>query len=717
MKNAFFTFSFNYMTSGPFYSRVIVLGLYLLLQHSLYAQQYEDIRMDRGEASIELFPELKTVQGSITYSLSVLRKVDSVYIDAQQMQIDSVILDNQRHAFEYDSTRVIVRSNFQPGESHKATFYYTAKPKQALYFIDWDVPGGTPQIWTQGQGKYTSHWLPSFDDMRQKTVFDISVRFDSAYEVVANGILQSKEKISDGKTEWRYTMQKPMSSYLVALAAGPFWHAKQISESKVPLLQYYLPQDSLNVEPTYRHSLQLFNFLEKEIGVPFPWQVYKQIPVKDFLYAGMENTTLTLFSDRFVVDSVGFTDRNYINVNAHELAHQWFGNLVTETEGTHHWLQEGFATYYALLAEKQIFGDDYFYFKLYESAEQLEAVNRREASTSLLDPKASSLTFYQRGAWVLFALREKIGDKAFREVIRTYLKKYQHKNVTTDDFFGVVKEITGEETDTFQKKWLIQPNFPSASALALLEKVPFIKKYLTLAKERTQPLAGKREALLEHLDFPVNSYLSQEVIYQLQNEVTVRVFDVYKKAFDTNDVLTRQAIALTVAQIPSELRKEFESLLDDPSYVTQEAALYHLWSSFPQYQKKYLDKMKTRTGFSDRNIRMLWMALALNTSNYLKDKEEVLRELIGFTSPKFAYGTRENAFNYLNNLGVWTDSGLRNLADACVHHNWRFRSASRKILDTLLKKNTYQKKYVVLYKQLRPNVQRYLRDKITPKNE
>src|SRR5690606_27719789 len=147
----------------------------------------------------------------------------------------------------------------------------------------------------------------------------------------------------------------------------------------------------------------------------FRSQEYKQVGVQDFLYAGMENTTLTIFSDSYMVDSIAQKDQSYFNVNAHELAHHWFGNMVTETESTHHWLQEGFATYYALLAAKEIIGDDHFYLELYKSAMDLEA----QAPESLLNPKASSLTFYQRGAWVLVALRETIGDRSFKKTIKT----------------------------------------------------------------------------------------------------------------------------------------------------------------------------------------------------------------------------------------------------------------------------------------------------------
>jgi aminopeptidase N len=125
----------------------------------------------------------------------------------------------------------------------------------------------------------------------------------------------------------------------------------------------------------------------------------------------MENTA-TVFSSRYVVDSTGFEDRNYTNVNAHELAHQWFGDLVTAQSGKHHWLQEGFATYYAALAEREIYGDDYFYSKLYETAQQIKYASRTD-TIPVLNEKASSLSFIKR-AWALFALREAIGDQAFK---------------------------------------------------------------------------------------------------------------------------------------------------------------------------------------------------------------------------------------------------------------------------------------------------------------
>ena len=185
-----------------------------------------------------------------------------------------------------------------------------------MYFVGWENKGRN-QIWTQGQGKYTSNWLPSIDDVNDKIEFDLKFVAPKDYQVLSNGILKSKTD-NIRHVLWEYDMQKPMSSYLVAVAVGKYNKKTNISKSGIPLEYYYYPEDSLKVEPTYRFSKKMFDFLEEEIGFAYPWQNYKQVPVHDFLYSGMENTSLTIFSDDFMVDEIGFNDKNYVNVNAHE---------------------------------------------------------------------------------------------------------------------------------------------------------------------------------------------------------------------------------------------------------------------------------------------------------------------------------------------------------------------------------------------------------------
>jgi Aminopeptidase N len=365
------------------------------------------------------------------------------------------------------------------------------------------------------------------DDMNDKIEFDLTIAAPIGTTVMANGSLKSTIE-KKGLMYWEWDMQHPMSSYLVAFAIGDFDKKTVISTSGIPIELYYDKEDALKVEPTYRYTKEIFDFFESEIGVAYPWQNYKQVPVRDFLYAGMENTTATIFSEAFVVDSIGFNDRNYVNVNVHELAHQWFGNLVTETEGSHHWLHEGFATYYALLAEKDIYGEDYYYWKLYNSAEQLIELSEQGKGESLLNPKASSLTFYEKGAWALHILKELIGEEVFSKAVQNYLQHYQFKNVTTQDFLNEVKAVTNKDISQWEADWLEQSAFKAEQAYLSLIESEFIRNYFEVTALRRIPFSEKIIQLKTALTFP-NDFIGQEAIYQLDGEPISEAIPLYKK--------------------------------------------------------------------------------------------------------------------------------------------------------------------------------------------
>lgn len=627
--------------------------------------------------------DTKSIDGQVWVSFTPLEKVSEVRLDAKNM---SVIDSSDIATVTAEKGHIIMKGTFNANKKYTVQFVYKVTPKQTLYFVN---NNKKDQIWTQGQGKYTSHWLPSIDDMNDKIEFDISVIAPSQYQVVANGKIVDKEQLGTS-TVWSYNMEKPMSSYLVALSIGDYSKTAFTSTSGVPLEFYYYPEDSLKAESTYRYSKQIFDFFEKEIGVPYPWQNYKQIPVKDFLYAGMENTGTTIFSDSFVVDSIGFTDRNYVNVNAHELAHQWFGDLVTETKSDHHWLHEGFATYYALLAEKEIFGDDYFYYKLYESAEQLRELSDRGKGQKLVAAGGSSLTYYQKGAWALHALREKVGASAFAKAVKNYLEKYQFKNVTTDDFMAEVEAIYGQDLTAYKKKWLYQSAFQASDALTLLKTSSFMRSYFELQALRPLAFKNKFKEIGDVLRFP-NDYLGQEAVYQLAGSDIQQSIAFYKQAFASGNILVRQAIATSVEQISPPLIYQFEGLLDDPSYVTREQAFLKLWLYYRatndlKKQKAVLKTMDGQFGFSDGNIRLLWLTLSLATEDYKRDEAGArYDELVSYTGAEHPFQLRENAFQYLFQIQSFDRISLKNLVEACTHHTWRFRESSRNLFNELLK--------------------------------
>lgn len=648
-------------------------------------------------ANLEILPEQKAVKGAVTYNYVILKAVDTLKIDAQKMEFSNVKINGKVVKHINSGDKLLVIDKFKKGDG-TLTFEYFAQPKQTLYFIASDE-NKTNQIWTQGQGKYTSHWFPSFDDVNEKVIFNISTTFDSNFTVLSNGKLKNIEN-KDAKKTWHYEMSQPMSSYLLMLAIGKYAKFERKSVSGTPLEFYLETADSSKFEPTYRHSVAIFDYLEKEIGVAYPWGIYRQVPVHDFLYAGMENTTSTTFSQDFVVDNIGFNDRNYVNVNAHELAHQWFGDMVTAESGRDHWLQEGFATYYALLSEREVFGEDYFNWKLYEMAENLQQVSTTD-TIEMLNPKASSLTFYQKGAWALHIMRTEIGADNFRKAVKSYLEKYKFKNVNTEQFLAEINKVSNFDTDNFKRIWLQKSGFEVEQALQILNRNTFMSDYLALIAKADEPLKSKFDAFKNILNSDKYHPLKQEVIFQTQSSPFESKLELLTIAMNNEHFKVRQAVAKTLNPVPEQFRESYESLLDDDSYVTQEIALNMLWSTFKSRQPEYLDKMDGRIGLNDKNIRILWLTMSLVTPDYRNDlKQNYYDELLDYTTNKYESAVRINAMQTMLYINDKDTNLLKSIAKSLVHHKWQLTKFGRDKIRLLLKNPLHRTFYSDLLLQL-----------------
>lgn len=674
------------------------LFLILICSFAIYPQHQE--KVDFLHATIEIRPNLseKRIDGQVLYTFKVLENVDSVWLDAKNMEFAEVRLDGKSIGIRYADEKLTIGHSFEKGSSHELLIRYSCSPKQTVYFMGQGPSLGSGQVWTQGQAKYTSHWLPSFDDMEEKVQFDMDITVDKGFEVIANGILLQRETRDEVST-WQFDMEKPMSSYLLAFVIGKYDKQELMSDSGVVIENYFYPEDSLRVEPTYRYTKEIFDFLETEIGVAYPWQNYKQVPVHDFLYAGMENTGATIFSDAYVIDSTAFIDRNYVNINAHEMAHQWFGNLVTEKDGNHHWLHEGFATYYAYLAEKELFGADHFYWKLFDTAQQLEELSKSGKGESLLDPKASSLTFYEKGAWALVMLREEVGDDAFRKGVASYLEKYAFKNVTVHDFLREIELASGKDLTLFKNDWLANTHFLWDRAKEYLMKnnhsvrMYFVNKHMN-------DLSWLNE------DFAV------EAKRQLIKEYPVAAEIQLIRVFRNSAIEIRQEGAKKIEKLPKELKEYMEPLLKDNSYITQELMLFHLWNNFDEDRDTYLDTTSHVIGLPSKNVRLLWLALALVTPEYnTSQKQQYLEELVHYTDSSYNPEVRQAAFQYLFQINGLTDTVLKNLILATDHHSWQFRSYVRNLLDEILKNSELKNRMIAVAQKLKDADLRYLKTK------
>lgn len=678
-----------------------------------FSQQISKVDFIKCDAFVQPNFETKSVYGEITYEFKVLSEIDSIRIDAKNIDFKEVLINGTSVNYKNNKKELILFEGFKKGKN-KVSFTYNVIPKQTIYFTGIDKG---QQIWTQGQGKFTSHWLPSFDDVNEKVIFNISVAIVeemnaiSKFTAISNGILTEKKVTKSwSKGEdfllYKFKMQKPMSSYLVMIAIGNFLHKTETSQSGIPLENYYKPMDEDKYQYTYKDSKTIFDFLEKEIGVKYPWKIYRQVPVEDFLYAGMENTSATIFSQDYVVDESGFNDRNYLNVNAHELAHQWFGDLVTAKSGKHHWLQEGFATYYALLAERKVFGDDYFYNQLYSYANRLKVAAKTD-SIPVMNEKASSLSFYQKGAWALHYVKESIGEKKFKKAVKNYLKKYQYKNAETDDFLTEVKKVSDFDSENFKKVWLEDYKYPANDINFLLTKNAYIKDLLKLQQERKTILKDKYVLLKTILESNGYFPLKIEVIYQIRNEPFEKVSELFDLAMKSNDVAIRKAVAETLFKVPVSFKSDYETLLNDTSYDTKQTAFITLWKNFPEEQSKYLEIAKDWQGRSDKELRILYLMSSILYANTHDNNQKAsiialkaLDELKNYTSPSYESSIRQNALESL--LSIYTEDKdiLKNLVNATTHHKWQFTKYARDKIRELIK----NEKMYFQFEKLLPNL-------------
>jgi aminopeptidase N len=668
-------------------------ALFFLL-FSIFSFSQQTKYVDFLTCTAYLYPnfEEKSISGSVTYEFKVKQIIDTIKIDAKNIVFSDVMINGKLVKYKNSGKTLDLFDGYSKGKN-KLTFQYTAIPKQTLYFIGQDE---NRQIWTQGQGKYTSHWLPSFDDVNEKVIFGITInyyvdmdKFEFNPIALSNGKLNFEKKTiswSRGVNDItrNYQMQKPMSSYLVMLAFGNFVKQEVKSKSGTPLEFYIDKNDYSKFEPTYRYSKQIFDYLELEIGMKYPWKIYRQVPVRDFLYAGMENTTSTIFAQDFVVDSIGFNDKNYINVNAHELAHQWFGDLITAQSGKHHWLQEGFATYYALLAEKEVFGDDYFYNELYDYALQLRNAAKTD-TIPVMNENASSLSFYKKGAWALHTLREDIGAKNFQKAVKKYLKKYQYKNVNTDEFLAEIKKVAKDfDIKKFKSKWLETSGFDMVLAESYLEKNKSVTAYIQLTKEK-KDLENYKAILQSETYFAIKQY----IFYKLVNTP----FEGKKELIEIGmrqNVYVRQAIAETMTKIHVEFKSQYETFLDDDSYKTKEIALINLCNSFPNQASEYLEKLKNLQGNNDKSLRITWLKIALNLNKNTEFKELYFNELLNYTSSNNESLIRENALEVLLELYPNNPNVIQALFQATTHHKWQFTKFAREKIRTMFKQPDFR---------------------------
>jgi len=426
------------------------------------AMQEHYLDFVRMRLSVEFVPEKGLVKGNITHYFTPIReKVDSFFLDGPGIDVKSATLNGKtlRYKTTDEGIHFYPDATLKYGESDSLNIVYEAYPRRGIYFIGWNDPKNLSrkQIWTQGEGIDNRHWFPCYDWPNDKLITEVLVKFRKGYKVLSNGVKVEEKDLCDGNVLWHYKMSKPHASYLVMLGIGEYEVRETRSTSGVPLRQWYYPEWKDRYDYTYKYNEKVFNFMESEIGVPYGWESYSQIPVQDFMYGAMENTSATLFGDFFQVDARGYNDRNYVAVNAHELAHQWFGDMVTARSGNCQWLQESFATHYNITAERECFGQDHFDWARRQAC--LAAINTADKKSISHSQTPTSL-IYQKGSIVLEMLKSITGREGFNRSVKKYLLAHKYENVDGNELLDAFQDELGMPLQWFWDEWIYRGGEP-----------------------------------------------------------------------------------------------------------------------------------------------------------------------------------------------------------------------------------------------------------------
>jgi aminopeptidase N len=423
--------------------------------------------------SLDITPDFqhRTIAGVATFTLApIARPLAELELNAADMTIVSVDSTEKIQAWQATSDRLIITfaSALPTGHESRVTIRYTAQPEKGLYFRtpEMGYKAGDEHLFTQGESLDNRYWYPCPDAPNEKFTTEITCHVAEGMTVLSNGRLVSQDKDAAGLTAFHWSQEKPHANYLVSLVAG-YFKSVEDKHKDTPLALYVPPSDIQEAPNSFRETSDIMDFYEHEIGVPYPWVKYYQVIVQDFMEGGMENTTLTTLTESTLFTSATENLRDSQSLVAHEMAHQWFGDLVTCKDWSHIWLNEGFATYYAWLYDGHKDGPDFMLYEVYRDARGLlrgndngSIVNRKFTHP---DDVFGSLA-YEKGGWVLRMLRAQLGDELYRRCIKTYLERHLYGNVVTEDLSAVIEELSGRSFDQFFDQWVYHGNYPELSA-------------------------------------------------------------------------------------------------------------------------------------------------------------------------------------------------------------------------------------------------------------
>ena len=455
------------------YIKITFLLLLQVISNSIFADTYPrnyNLDIIHYEFDITLSDATDEIDGTtfITVSfktgdtkqirLDLINK--TIERSGKGMVVESVYYENKKADFSHKNDALLIQLVTTPKKGETITFKIQYKGVPAGGLKIGPTKYGDRSFFNENWPNNARHWLPCVDHPYDKATSEFIVKAPSRYKVVSNGLLLEESNLDhDIKlTHWKQSV--PVSSWLFVLGVAEFAVQYVSTFNGKSIETWVYPKDRVNGFHDFaKPTKQVLEFYSDYVG-PYAYEKLANIQSPS-VSGGMETSSAIFYAENLVN---GKADTRLRNVVIHEIAHQWFGNAITETNWDDAWLSEGFATFFTLLFQENAYGHDEYIAGLKNAKKAVYNYAKKDSTFSIVSdrsaetgPVTSSIT-YQKGAWVLHMLREMIGHDNFRKGIQSYYTKYMNANATTADFIYEMEMVSKKELKTFFKQWLYQPD-------------------------------------------------------------------------------------------------------------------------------------------------------------------------------------------------------------------------------------------------------------------
>lgn len=429
--------------------------------------------------SLDLNPSKGVINGDVTNTLKPIKPLTSLHLDCRFLTVTKVTVNGKEAKFsEGERLAISLPSPAITGQELKIRVVYHGMPDAGVYFIPAERawPAKTPVVYTQGEAEDTRYWLPTYDFPDDKATSSGTLTVPEGWQGLSNGKLDKVDKKA-GKWSYHWSMAQPHSTYLISFIAGPMEGETEML-GKLPV-QWWVPSGLLSSgKASFNGTADMVDFFGKLTGTPYPYAKFGQAVVPDYMFGGMENISLVTNTIGTLFDPAEAPLSDSSGLVLHELAHQWFGDLVTCRDWNHIWINEGFASFLPTFYVRKRDGLDAYWLSRMDTingavgpAATAMIRSNYEAPMDNFDGNA-----YGGGAARMFMLMDHLGEEKFWKGVKDYLAEWGYKNPTTEDFFAAMSKSSGEDLDWFRKQWFYQAGAPDLTVSRDGDKITVTQK-------------------------------------------------------------------------------------------------------------------------------------------------------------------------------------------------------------------------------------------------